>query len=143
MAGAVEAENDYKATGEAVDRREAAFFEASRGDMRLVVKTNAAGHLNLPIILIGPEPRDRHERLSLIVVDQQAAGGMGADNDHLRGTGVESSPDRKRIVEATKHENPIEPVGAPQDATACPRGDERSVDDEVIAALLAKTLLPI
>ena len=83
MAGAVETQNADEATGGAVDRVEAALCEVARDDVHLVVGSDTAGHLDLAIVLIGPEPRDRNERFRLIVTDQQVPSRMGTPRNRV------------------------------------------------------------
>ena len=83
MTRTIESEDADELPFPTVQRRKPMIFEGSGDDLDLVIGSNPTGELNLAVVLIGPEPRDRCEGLRLGIGGQETLCCMHALLDRI------------------------------------------------------------
>ena len=134
MARAVHPQHPDDAPRPAVEGHEAALLGRADDHLDVVARPRATGELDLHVVLIAPEPRDRIERLGLglVVVGQQASSGGLA---HLDGRLPVLDP--QQLAEAGAG-----PAGDVSGGHHPGRGGQRVVGDDAVIDVQPRTLDP-
>ena len=133
MTGPVEAEHTDQSPVATVKLGKTSLLERTGGEMDVVRRADPACHLQLAVVLIGPEPRNRFERQRAGIVDQQSLGSVDALFD--------------RVVPVLDAHHLVEAAIGPTGHIACGRDagsrQHRRIADDTVVDGEARSLEPL
>ena len=133
MTGPVEAEHTYQSPVPTVKLRKTSLLERTGGEMDVVRRADPPRHLQLAVVLIGPEPRHWFERQRVGIVDQQSLGSVDALFDR-----VVPVFDAHHLVEAA-----IGPTGHITCGRDAGSREHRRIADDTVVDGEARSLEPL